>query len=290
MISLITLRFLKNFKWLINLLIKFIKTFSFILIFKKYYSHFKVIFNYLKNFKHYYIFKFFIKSLAILNILMGGYTIFILTDLANHDYLLKSLNESDLFIKIKIYINRIIKFFSDLFLGNDNIKEDTFHDNSNPLLLQGPTEKGGDNFSPEGKLYKNFLYLIAFTTISLGIYFIVHNNYIDLNLFNYISNWANYFRGGDDTGTSDSNGTSADINKTIPSVGPCKSKGDIINKDKTPSITITDTDNKTFQINISSSNVTDNKTSPTHRVIYYSKETGEAAEILKNRLNEILKK
>jgi len=135
MLRLIIVRFLKIFKSLLNLffslIIKFIKAFSFRYFFKKYYSHFKIIFNYLKKFKHYYIFKYFIKSLTIFNKILAGFTIFILTDYQHHDYItlieqnLFHLNESDLFTKVKNYINQIIKycFASDLF-SIDNIKVD----------------------------------------------------------------------------------------------------------------------------------------------------------------------
>src|SRR6266700_1796191 len=142
MIKLLILKLLNIFKSLINLLlrliIKLIKTFSFIILIKKYYSYFKIIFNTLKKFNHYYIFKYFIKSLSIFNILLSVFTIFILTDYQNHDYIIlieQYLNQNELFISIRKYLKRILKYLIDLF-SIDNFPDGNVENN---------LPKGGNN-------------------------------------------------------------------------------------------------------------------------------------------------
>lgn len=91
MIKLIILKILNiNVSLIISflkILIKFIKTFNFIIIFKKYLNYFKTIFKYLKKFKYFYIYKIFIKTIAICNILLALFTMFILMDFQYHGYL-----------------------------------------------------------------------------------------------------------------------------------------------------------------------------------------------------------
>jgi len=91
MIKLLTLKFLEIIKNFINLiltlLIKQLKSFDYFLILNKYINQFRTIFNYLKNFKHFFIFKYFIKTIAIVNLLTAIYTIFILTGFQNLEYI-----------------------------------------------------------------------------------------------------------------------------------------------------------------------------------------------------------
>ncbi len=169
MIKLLILKLLNIFKSLINLLlrliIKLIKTFSFIILIKKYYSYFKIIFNTLKKFNHYYIFKYFIKSLSIFNILLSVFTIFILTDYQNHDYIIlieQYLNQNELFISIRKYLKRILKYLIDLF-SIDNFPDGNVENN---------LPKGGNKIpQDEGKYFTFYVScFIVLTLFSIGIY------------------------------------------------------------------------------------------------------------------------
>jgi len=236
MVRLITLRFFKILKSLINLflslVIKSIKTFSFLFLIKKYYSYLKIIFNTLKKFNHYYIFKYFIKSLAIFNILLSVFTIFILSDIFNYGYL--TLFENDLFIKTINYFKRIFKYINDLFFSN-KIEND----------ITTVTDVKVENKIPKD-FYIYILCFTVFTTFSLAIY----NNIIDISPI--ITTITSFFSGlfgrdDDDTGSSDNPDITLFDNRT--------------NQDKTKSNTV-----------------------------FYTKETGDKAKALENRLNEILQK
>jgi len=218
MLRLIIVRFLKIVKSLISLflslIIKFIITFSFIFILKKYYSHFKFIFNLLKKFNHYYIFKYFIQSLAIFNILLAGFTIFILTDYQHHDYItlieqnLYNLNENDLFIKLKKYINKIIKFVNDLFSIENIEEEENNITDKNKIVNE-------DNKIPKD-FYFYFLCFTLFTTFSFAIY----NNIIDYSIIitpitNFFSAFFSKLFGTDDDDTPDSGDVTLSDNRSL---------------------------------------------------------------------------
>lgn len=162
MIRKIIVRILKIFKSLLNLffnlIIKFIKTFSFIIILKKYYSYFKFIAIYLKNFKYYFIYIWFIRSIAIFNILLGGFTIFSLTDFQN-DYII--LLEQYL-TNFRKAIKNIFKYLIDLF-SNENIESINKNNISDEKV-----EKIENKIPKDFPFY--FLCFIALTTFSLAIY------------------------------------------------------------------------------------------------------------------------
>jgi len=274
MLKLIIIRFFKIIKSLLNLflslIIKFIKTFSFLILIKKYYYIFKFIFIFLKRFKHYYIYKYFIKSLAVFIIILSGFTIFILTDYQYHDYITlmeQNLNEYDLFIQVKNYINKIIKYISDLF-SIENIKvdvpENNIHDNSREKV--------------ENKIPKEFLYFIAFTTFSFAISFVVYNNYIDFNLITAF--FTDFLKGNDDPGTS------ATINIPTP---------DIKSKDvEIPNIVITEFTSSS-PVNIPSPDLphvcpSDSITILSPNMFIYTKDGGEKGDKLLDGVREILDK
>jgi len=285
MIKLLILKLLNIFKSLINLLlrliIKLIKTFSFIILIKKYYSYFKIIFNTLKKFNHYYIFKYFIKSLSIFNILLSVFTIFILTDFQN-DYikiLSQYLNQNELFISIRKYLKRILKYLIDLF-SIDNFPDGNVENN---------LPKGGNKIpQDEGKYFTFYVScFIVLTLFSIGIY---KSNIIDFNLITtYINTFFNnlFSKGGDDPGISDNEDITLTDNR--------------ISKDNIPNIIITEPDVKTDNINSIQSVLTtetlpgsfpDNSSIPSVKkaTVFYTEETGDSAKALENRLNEILGK
>jgi len=130
MLKILLLRIFKILKSLINLfinlIIKFIKTFSFIFLIKKYYSYFKFIAIYLKNFKYYYVYIWFIRSIAIFNVILGGFTILILTDFQIYEYITlleTNLNKYEIFIKFRNSIKTFFKNLIDLF-SIEKISED----------------------------------------------------------------------------------------------------------------------------------------------------------------------
>ncbi len=285
MIKLLILKLLNIFKSLINLLlrliIKLIKTFSFIILIKKYYSYFKIIFNTLKKFNHYYIFKYFIKSLSIFNILLSVFTIFILTDFQN-DYikiLSQYLNQNELFISIRKYLKRILKYLIDLF-SIDNFPDGNVENN---------LPKGGNKIpQDEGKYFTFYVScFIVLTLFSIGIY---KSNIIDFNLITtYINTFFNnlFSKGGDDPGISDNEDITLTDNR--------------ISKDNIPNIIITEPDVKTDNIPSIQSVLTtetlpgsfpDNSSIPSVKkaTVFYTEETGDSAKALENRLNEILGK
>ena len=286
MIKLLILKLLNIFKSLINLLlrliIKLIKTFSFIILIKKYYSYFKIIFNTLKKFEHYYIFKYFIKSLGIFNILLSVFTIFILTDYQNHDYikiLEQYLNQNELFISIRKYLKRILKYLIDLF-SIDNFPDGNVENN---------LPKGGNKIPQEEGKYFTFYVscFIVLTLFSIGIY---KSNIIDFNLITtYINTFFNnlFSKGGDDPGISDNEDITLTDNR--------------ISKDNIPNIIITEPDVKTDNIPSIQSVLTtetlpgsfpDDSSIPSVKkaTVFYTEETGDSAKALENRLNEILGK
>ena len=285
MIKLLILKLLNIFKSLINLLlrliIKLIKTFSFIILIKKYYSYFKIIFNTLKKFNHYYIFKYFIKSLGIFNILLSVFTIFILTDFQN-DYikiLEQYLNQNELFISIRKYLKRILKYLIDLF-SIDNFPDGNVENN---------LPKGGNKIPQEEGKYFTFYVscFIVLTLFSIGIY---KSNIIDFNLITtYINTFFNnlFSKGGDDPGISDNEDITLTDNR--------------ISKDNIPNIIITEPDVKTDNIPSIQSVLTtetlpgsfpDDSSIPSVKkaTVFYTEETGDSAKALENRLNEILGK
>jgi len=208
MLRLIIVRFLKINKSLLNLffslIIKFIKAFSFIYLFKKYYSHFKFIFNSLKKFNHYYIFKYFIKSLAIFNILLAGFTIFILTDYQYHDYItlieqnLINLNKSDLFIKVRKYI-------SDLFSIEDVDKDE----NIIPDINTNKHKYYKDHFEN----YQNHYIIGLIFTFTIIIICYTFPEYTVTPIISYFSGLSGR-DGGDNTGSSDGPDITLSDNRT----------------------------------------------------------------------------
>src|SRR6266699_1109718 len=285
MIKLLILKLLNIFKSLINLLlrliIKLIKTFSFIILIKKYYSYFKIIFNTLKKFNHYYIFKYFIKSLGIFNILLSVFTIFILTDFQN-DYikiLSQYLNQNELFISIRKYLKRILKYLIDLF-SIDNFPDGNVENNLSKVGNKIPQD--------EGKYFTFYVScFIVLTLFSIGIY---KSNIIDFNLITtYINTFFNnlFSKGGDDPGISDNEDITLTDNR--------------ISKDNIPNIIITEPDAKTDNIPSIQSVLTtetlpgsfpDDSSIPSVKkaTVFYTEETGDSAKALENRLNKILGK
>ena len=282
MIKLLILKLLNIFKSLINLLlrliIKLIKTFSFIILIKKYYSYFKFISIYLKNFKYYYIYICFIRIIAIFNMLLAG---FILTDFQN-DYikiLEQYLNQNELFISIRKYLKRILKYLIDLF-SIDNFPDGNVENN---------LPKGGNKIPQEEGKYFTFYVscFIVLTLFSIGIY---KSNIIDFNLITtYINTFFNnlFSKGGDDPGISDNEDITLTDNR--------------ISKDNIPNIIITEPDVKTDNIPSIQSVLTtetlpgsfpDDSSIPSVKkaTVFYTEETGDSAKALENRLNEILGK
>ena len=268
MIRSIIVRFFKIIKSLLNLflslVIKSIITFSFIFLIKKYYSYFKIIFNTLKKFNHYYIFKYFIKSLAIFNILLAGFTIFILADYQHHDYITLieqnfiNLNENDLFIKIRKYLNRIYKYISDLFYPYGE-----YVDKEENII----TDQNIKTYKNHFYSYKEYyIFGLMFTSTSI----IIYNNIIDISpIITTITSFFSAFfsslfgRGDDDDDTPDSGNITFSDNR------------------KTPTITITEaTDISTTVLSIPSNPNT----------IFYTNESGDKAKALNDRLNQILSK
>jgi len=271
MFRLIIVRFLKIFKSLFNLflslIIKSIITFSFIFLFKKYYSHFKIIFNYLKKFKHYYIFKYFIKSLAIYNILLAGFTIFILTDYQFHDYItlieqnLYNLNKNDLFIKVRKYINKIINycFASDLFSIEDIDKDE----NIIPDININKYKSYKDHFEN----YQNrYIAGLVFTITSIIICY-TFPEYTVTPIISFFSGLSGR-DGGDNTGSSDTLDITLSDNRT--------------NQDKTQSLP--------GSYPSDSITILSKSSNPYSNTVFYTKETGDKAKALENRLNELLRK
>jgi len=292
MIRIITLRFLNIVKSLLNLffrlIIKFIKTFSFIFLIKKYYYHFKFIANYLKNFKYYYIYKYFIKSIAIFNILLGGFTIFSLTDFQIDDI---SLFLHNFETKIKHLFNKVKKYIIDLFT-NENIEKDKI-----PTIAKA-TESLDTEGKIENKIPKDFLFyfmcFIVFTTFSLAIY--SNSDTIISLISDFIGGLPR--RGGDDPDSSDN----VDITLT-------DNRSNKNNSDNIPNIIITEPDVCKTSDNIPSiSSILSNKTLPGSfpdnssttilssisdskpNTVFYTTETGDKAKSLENRLNELLGK
>jgi hypothetical protein len=115
------LSFFKNVKsfnnLLLNLTIKSLTSFSFIILIKKYYSYFRYILEYLKVFRFYNLFKTFFKLLALINILLGIYTLIIFTDFRYDDYLnfRSNFSISDLFLNFKHFLKIICNYINNLF-------------------------------------------------------------------------------------------------------------------------------------------------------------------------------
>jgi hypothetical protein len=231
MIKLITLRFIKILKSLIilflTLLIKFIKTFSFIVLIKKYYSYFKIIFDSLKKFNHYYIFKYFIKSLAIFNIMLAGFTIFILTDFQYHDYItlieqnLYNFSISDFFLKFKNCIKRIYKFLNDLF-SIDNIDKLPEDENKIPHI---------SDVKVENKINKNYTFYILSFILLLSFSIIIYKN-IDFNpiITTITGFFSGFFRRDDDPDMPNTDDIINNFEKSFPGAFPSDSNPPIYHK------------------------------------------------------------
>jgi len=290
LIRIIIVRLLNIVKSLLNLflrlVIKFIKTFSFIFLFKKYYSYFKFIANYLKNFKYYYIYKYFLKSIAIFNILLSGFTIFILTDFQIENISLFPHNFDN---KIIYLFNKVKKYIIDLFTI-ENIEKDEIPTMSKSLNTDSKVED---------KIHKDFTFyllsFIVFTIFSLTIY----NN--SDTIISFISDFIGGLprRGGDDPDSFDN----------VEDITLTDNRSKINNNDNIPNIIITEPDvckandnipsiysvlsNKTLPGSFpdnSSTTILSTISDPKPNTVFYTTETGDKAKALENRLNELLGK
>jgi len=245
MIKLLILRFFKILKSLIilflTLIIKFIKTFSYIVLIKKYYSYFKIIFDTLKKFNHYYIFKYFIKSLAIFNIMLAGFTIFILTDFQYHDYIsllehnFFNLNINDFFSKIVNYIKRIYKIINDLF--SIDVTENNILDKKQNLDMEIPIEN---------KIRKGLSYYI-FNIITFGILSYITYKNIDFTTISTIITsffsgfFSSLFRRDGDPDMPDTDDLLSGSISDMKDTGDITISDNRTNKDQIPSSSIPST-------------------------------------------------
>jgi len=162
------LALLKHFKsfnnLLLNLSIKSVASFSYIKLLMKYYSYFRYILEYFKGNRFYSIFKAFFKLLALINILLGLFTLIVFTEFRYNDYKqfieynITNFSFNNLIVKFKTYIKRIFKkiiyLFDDDSIDIDTPKSDKIPDNSNI-----------PNKDLNTKSYAGYYCLIGFVTI-----------------------------------------------------------------------------------------------------------------------------
>lgn len=237
---------------------------------------------------YYYIYIWFIRGIGIFNILLSGFTIFILTDF-QIEYI--SLFPHNFDNKIIYLFNKVKKYIIDLF-SIDFVEKDEI-----PTIAKA-TESLNTDSKVEDKIPKDFTFyflcFIVFTTFSLAIY----SN--SDTIISFISDFIGGLprRGGDDPESSDN----VDITLT-------DNRSNKNNSDNIPNIIITEPDVCKASDNIPSiSSILSNKTLPGSfpdnssttilssisdskpNTVFYTTETGDKAKSLENRLNELLGK
>lgn len=202
------LKGIKSFNNLIlNYSIKRLTSFSLFKVILKYLSYFRFILEYFKGYRYYKIFKAFFKFLALINIILGLFTLIVFTDFRFEEYKnfmeynLTNFSFSDSYSKLKIYTKIIWRKIINLFV-NDPIAD------SIPNKVD-PSYGGVDDIinksyklPKEDMNYKSYInyYLIALTTVSIILVF----KYPEYTINPIISGVTAFFTslfGGDDNST-----------------------------------------------------------------------------------------
>jgi len=116
------LKHIKSFNNLFfNLSIKYVSSFNYIKSIIIYYSYFKYILQYFKGNRFYNLFKIFFKIIALINILLGIFTLIVFTDFRYEEYKkfielnITNFSFNELIIKLKKGIKSLFKHLSGLF-------------------------------------------------------------------------------------------------------------------------------------------------------------------------------
>jgi len=215
---------LKHFKsfnnLLLNLSIKSVLSFSYIKLVMKYYSYFRYILEYFKGNRFYNIFKAFFKVIALINILLGLFTLIVFTDFRYeeykqfiHDFYFTDFTFTGLFCKFKKSIKRVLNYLISLFddsIAIDTPKSDKTHDNSNI-----------PNKDLNTKSYTGYYCLIGFVTIVLCF---KYPEYTVTPIISGITSFVWGLLGGEDDDSSDK---TTDINHLDKGKGRDITKSDI---------------------------------------------------------------
>jgi hypothetical protein len=152
---------LKSFNnLLLNLTIKSISSFSYIVLVRKYYSYFRFILEYFKGWRFYNIFKAFFKVIALINILLGIFTLIVFTDFRYDDYKIFINNNiinfsfNDFVSKLKNYFKRVLKKLINIF-DDDSVIIDK------PESVKIPDNYKLPNQDTDTKSYKLYYYLFG---------------------------------------------------------------------------------------------------------------------------------
>jgi hypothetical protein len=200
---------LKHFKsfnnLLLNLSIKSVSSFSYIKLVIKYYSYFRYILEYVKACRFYDIFKAFFKVIALINILLGIFTLIVFTEFRYDEYkefikfYFTDFTFTGLFFKIKTYIKilfkKVVSIFVDETVTIDTPKSDKIPNSYN----LGKESIKTDSYLP--------YYLIALTSFVSIVICMKYPEYTVTPVITAITGFFTYFFGGND----DPSDKSADI-------------------------------------------------------------------------------
>ena len=208
------LKHLKSFNNLIfNLSIKSVASFSYIKLVMKYYSYFKFILEYFKGNRFYTIFKAFFKVIALINILLGIFTLIVFTDFRFNyedykkfiEYNITNFSFNNLIFNFKNYIKRILKKVASIF-GDDSITIDTPNSDKLPNTYNlGKESIKSDSYTP-------YYFLLAFVTIVVCFQY---PEYTVTPIISGITSFVWSFIGGEDDepGNDDKDGSSNTLDK-----------------------------------------------------------------------------
>ncbi len=154
---------LKSFNnLLLNLTIKSISSFSYIVLVIKYYSYFRFILEYFKGWRFYNIFKAFFKVIALINILLGIFTLIVFTDFRYDDYKtfinnnIINFSFNDFVSKLKNYFKRVLKKLINIF-DDDSVIIDNPESDKIPNNYKIPNQDMNTNSNS----YKLYYYLFG---------------------------------------------------------------------------------------------------------------------------------
>jgi len=168
------LKHIKSFNnLLLNLSIKYISSFNYIKSIMIYYSYFRWIMEYFKAYRFYNLFKIFFKTIALINILVGLFTLIVFTDFRYDEYKkfiehnITNLSFNELFIKFRKAIKSLFRYITTLFEIDDieSVKKPTSSYESKSSDNIPSNTKSSDNLVIKSDSYTPYYCLLAFITV-----------------------------------------------------------------------------------------------------------------------------